>query len=110
MPKYKALNTFKEVDHDGTVYEAGDPYPKEGFKAEKKRVAFLQDLHPEYGVRFLTSEDDGEQGEENNDDSDLDKDLKHVGGGWYLLPNGEKVQGKDEAVEALAGLNKGAEE
>lgn len=25
---------------------------------------------------------------------------KHVGGGWYQLSNGEKVQGKDEAIEA----------
>ncbi|WP_053601047.1 hypothetical protein [Bacillus sp. FJAT-18017] len=31
--------------------------------------------------------------------------LKHLGGGWYLLPNGEKVQGKEEAEEALANLN-----
>lgn len=29
---------------------------------------------------------------------------KHTGGGWYELSNGEKVQGKEEAVEAQAQL------
>ena len=29
---------------------------------------------------------------------------KHVGGGWYELSNGEKVQGKQEAEEAEADL------
>lgn len=27
-----------------------------------------------------------------------------VGGGWYELPNGERVRGRDEAEVALAGL------
>ncbi len=31
-------------------------------------------------------------------------EIKHVGGGWYQLPNGEKVQGKEEAQEALKEL------
>lgn len=30
--------------------------------------------------------------------------LKHVGGGWFELPNGEKVKGKEEALEALKEL------
>lgn len=30
--------------------------------------------------------------------------IKHVGGGWYELSNGEKVQGKDEAEAAAAAL------
>ena len=28
---------------------------------------------------------------------------KHIGGGWYELPGGERIQGKDAAVEALNG-------
>jgi hypothetical protein len=27
--------------------------------------------------------------------------LKHVGGGWFELPNGEKVKGKEEALKEL---------
>ncbi len=32
------------------------------------------------------------------------EDLKHVGGGWYELPDGSKVQGKDAAAKALEKL------
>jgi hypothetical protein len=42
---------------------------------------------------------------EPNIDAGEEQGIKHVGGGWYLLPNGEKVQGKDEALEALKSLN-----
>ena len=31
-------------------------------------------------------------------------EIEHVGGGWYELPNGEKVQGKEAALAALAAL------
>lgn len=30
--------------------------------------------------------------------------LKDLGGGWYLLPNGDPVQGKEEATAALQAL------
>lgn len=28
---------------------------------------------------------------------------KHVGGGWYELPSGERVKGKEEAIAAMGG-------
>jgi hypothetical protein len=37
-------------------------------------------------------------------DPSIADEITHVGGGWYLLPNGEKVQGKEEAQEALKEL------
>ena len=30
--------------------------------------------------------------------------LQHTGGGWYQLPNGERVRGKDKAQAALDEL------
>ena len=33
---------------------------------------------------------------------------KHAGGGWYELSNGDKVQGKDSALEAEAALSPNA--
>ncbi|MGN8648320.1 hypothetical protein ACTNEO_19950 [Gracilibacillus sp. HCP3S3_G5_1] len=30
---------------------------------------------------------------------------KHLGGGYYLLSNGEKVRGKNKAIEAEEGLS-----
>ncbi len=40
--KIKVLNTFREKEHDDHVYEEGQMYPAEGYKATKKRVEFLQ--------------------------------------------------------------------
>lgn len=31
-------------------------------------------------------------------------EIKHTGGGWYELPNGQKVQGKEAAEKALKEL------
>lgn len=50
---YPVLNTFKETEHDGHVYQKGATYPAEGFKETKKRVEFLQKKHKKYGVPFL---------------------------------------------------------
>ena len=35
-------------------------------------------------------------------DEEVERYPKHIGGGWYELSNGEKVQGKEEA-EKLEG-------
>lgn len=46
--------------------------------------------------------------EKSNEDDNgpLNEDgLKHLGGGWYELPNGEKVKGKEEALAALKIAN-----
>ena len=39
---------------------------------------------------------------EPDQEDDLDSDLNHVGGGYYELPNGERIKGKDKAEKALA--------
>ncbi|PGV63095.1 hypothetical protein COD94_16730 [Bacillus cereus] len=36
-------------------------------------------------------------------------DIVHVGGGYYELPNGEKIKGKEAALEALKGINQTGE-
>lgn len=33
--------------------------------------------------------------------------LMHVGGGWYELPGGERVQGKEAALAALEAVKLG---
>ena len=30
-------------------------------------------------------------------------ELKHIGGGWYELPDGSRVQGREAAFEAIGG-------
>lgn len=50
---YKVLNDFIEKNHKNEVYRKGDTYPKDGFKVDSNRIAFLQEVHPSYGVHFL---------------------------------------------------------
>lgn len=53
----KVLNKFKEVNHDNHIYNAGDTYPAEGFKADADRVSFLSKKHSRYGVAFLEADE-----------------------------------------------------
>lgn len=34
-------------------------------------------------------------------DEEVEQYPKHVGGGWYELSNGERVQGKEEALKEV---------
>lgn len=49
---------------------------------------------------FIEAVDDGTAAE------DVEDGLVKLGGGYYELPNGEKVRGKEKALEALEDLNK----
>jgi hypothetical protein len=51
--KYPVLNDFIEKFHEDKLYKKGEEYPKEGFEAEPKRVAFLQTDKNGYNKSFL---------------------------------------------------------
>lgn len=113
----RVVNPFKEKAHNGHYYEAGDVYPAEGFEADEKRIYFLTDVHPKYKKIYLadiTIHEDEVETVLKIEGSDVDEKgviaegfPKSTGGGWYLLSNGEKAQGKDEAQEAQDKLNRG---
>ncbi|WP_313894683.1 hypothetical protein [Psychrobacillus sp.] len=67
-------------------YKKGDSYKHK----DAERVAFLV----KKGFLEVSNEDESSK-------------IKHTGGGWFELPNGEKVQGKDEALSALEALESG---
>jgi len=35
--------------------------------------------------------------------SRVEKEPKHIGGGWYELPDGSRVRGKDKAIQTKGG-------
>lgn len=114
MPKITArvVNPFKENAHKGHLYVAGDIYPADGFEADEERVYFLTGLHPKYEKIYLADisiHGDEIQNPVNTQDPPVVNEgyPKSTGGGWYSLSNGEKVQGKDEAIEAQNELNRG---
>ncbi|MCC1486746.1 hypothetical protein LB312_05665 [Bacillus tropicus] len=81
MSKHLIIRAFIDKDtllghSEGDMYESND----------SKRIAFLVEKG------FL------QETQKNS------KFPKHAGGGWYELSNGDKIQGKDEAVEAEQSL------
>ena len=61
---YKVVNKFKELKHDGHIYEVGDTYPKEGSKATKGRLEELSTTKNKYKKIYIeevieTPEDEG---------------------------------------------------
>ncbi|MGE7091678.1 hypothetical protein ACQKII_09545 [Lysinibacillus sp. NPDC048646] len=97
----KVVNPFKELQHKGHMYNAGDTYPAEGFEATEERVYFLTGVHPKYEKIYLAEVTIDEQGES---EEHVSEHPKHTGGGYYELSNGEKVKGKDEAIKAENAL------
>lgn len=79
----KVIKRFKERYENDKIYEKGDPYTYEN----EERIAFLMEQ--------------GYLQKRKKPPKDDDTELKHTGGGWYELPNGEKIQGKENALAAL---------
>jgi hypothetical protein len=79
----KSLVIKPFIDKDTQIgYSEGDVYESE----DPERIAFLQE------EGFLKVKQEDSEGPQ------------HVGGGYYQLPNGEKIKGKEAALEALKEL------
>lgn len=50
---YKVIRRFKELKHDGHIYEVGDTYPKKGTKATKARLEELSTTKNKCGKIFI---------------------------------------------------------
>lgn len=81
--KLVVINAF--IDKNTNIgYSVGDTFESD----DSERVSFLK----EEGYLF------------NNAEDETPENIKHVGGGYYELPNGDKVKGKDNALKALEEL------
>lgn len=109
----KVVNRFRENEHDERIYQLGDIYPAEGYEANDDRISFLSNIHPKYKKIYLAEVQETEIAaqtaadaivKEPDDVDDAKTFPHHVGGGTYELSNGQKVKGKDEALEAEAAL------
>lgn len=80
---YPVLKNFKDKQDNGRRYQLNDWYPRFDLKVNDERVGKLAKL-----------------GYIRKEDEKVKQDFpKHVGGGWYELSNGERVQGKKEALK-----------
>jgi hypothetical protein len=90
--KYKVIKAFTcKLDHQkyakGDIYETDDP-DRAAFLQKNGRLGAMIEAPP---VELPANQEPPAQ------------EPKHIGGGWYELPNGERVKGKDEAYAAMGG-------
>lgn len=124
---YVVIRDFKDLKDNDRVYRVGDVFPhpdsavetfKEGRMAElltdqnKVGEPLLAEANNDVIVEEeITGENqkDSDTNNEGNADStiDLGDFPKSLGGGVYELSDGEKVRGKEKAVEAEAALKAG---
>ena len=83
---YPVLKPFKDKQDNKREYQLNDWYPRFNLEVDNNRVEELFEL-----------------GYIGKQDEEAEQYPKHVGGGWYELSSGERVQGKEEAIEAEKG-------
>lgn len=93
MSEYHVISDF--IDREtGDIIRAGSIFEADEDRAEGLRAAGV--IGKEVKVEHKKDDDDEVLDDER---------LTHLGGGYYELPNGEKVRGKKKAIEALAELD-----
>ena len=94
MADYKVIEDWKDFEDNDYIYYKGDPYPREGLEVSEERIQELSTKDNKRNQVLIAA---------------VEKYPKHTGGGYYELSNGEKVQGKDAAIEAEEALKEGDE-
>lgn len=93
--KFTVISTFVDKNTKN-FYSVGNVYESD----DSDRIAYLVDKGFLEGDKEITpSKPDG------NNDEEIDK--YHIGGGYYQFPNGEKVRGKENAIEVLEKIKAG---
>lgn len=89
---HKVIKNFRDKTRKNKLYEARNKNGESDVFESKdsERIAFLV---AEGFIEEATAEPKGEVSEP-----------QHVGGGYYELPNGEKIKGKEEAIATLKDL------
>lgn len=99
MASYKVLKLFRDKD-SRERFEVNSFYESDN----QERVSYLAK------EGYIEAEETSQKEvQEANLSADFDSNVKHTGGGWYQLPNGEKVQGRDEAIAAYEESQKSGE-
>ncbi|MFJ8220546.1 hypothetical protein [Bacillus cereus] len=83
MQEFKVITAFRDK-FSYVHYSVGESYKTD----DKERIDFLQN------EGFLDTEPVG-------DYKPVFPEIVHIGGGYYELPNSEKVKGKEAALKAL---------
>ncbi len=95
---YKVIANFLDLEDNKREYKVGDSFPREGVEVSESRLAILS-TNQNAAKKVLI-----EKVEVEPEDNHVIEFPHHTKGGVYLLSNGEKVKGKDAAIEAENAL------
>jgi len=103
MPKYEVINEFIDLEtkqrrRPGTIIEVSVERAK--VLADKKLIK----PSPVEEAEEAPEKDELQDEATADGDQDEAEFPKHIGGGYYLLSNGEKIKGKEKALEAERAL------
>jgi len=82
---YKTIKKFRCKDSN-EIYNPGDNYSTDNKQEESRLMRAGYIAKRKQGFETASMPDNTEKAT-----------AKHIGGGWYQLPSGEKVQGREEA-------------
>ncbi|MGM0864538.1 MAG: hypothetical protein ACQEWF_07695 [Bacillota bacterium] len=106
--KYTVLRSFTDKDTQKAYYK-GNSYP--GEKVSKERLEELTTKNNTQKKVLIEvvgpsnkADVENSYGEPADQDGQDGEFPKHTGGPWYVLSNGEKIQGKEEAFAAEVEL------
>lgn len=106
--KFVALKAFTDLEDGRHVYKAGHIYPREGVELDEERAESLLTTDNKRKEALIVQIAVNEEPEPDLEAEEADGVPKEfpasLGGGHYELSNGEKVQGKEKAIEAEKAL------
>lgn len=104
-----SITPTETILHENEVREM----PKSGYKALSKREV-LRKFNIVYGLEYNFPTEDVVENAETSENIEPEQEIfempkmpEHVGAGWYELPNGERVRGKEKALEAFEAYLRG---
>lgn len=104
--RFVVIKRFKDLEDSNRVYRGGDFYPREGIELDEARANDLASSYNKRGEPLIVEVVTKKESTVEQEKIEVDTDEKseeypvHTGGGYYELSNGDKVQGKDKAIEA----------
>jgi hypothetical protein len=95
--KYPVIKNFRDK-YTKIRYRIGDIYETE----DTKRAEYLQSKRA-LGGQIAEETTPEAAAEVRQGEAKPEAHPRHVGGGWYVLPDGTRIQGKENAEKALTG-------
>lgn len=101
--EFVVIKAFIDLEDNRHVYKGGHFYPRKGTELDEARADALASNNNVRNEPLIVEVVVREEKDHVEDEQEMEFP-KHTGGGHYELSNGEKVQGKEKAIEAEKAL------